>query len=506
MAFTKITKDMNIIAALADEPNDVGGLSAAQLKGKFDEGGLALKTFVNGTLIDELEAGTAAASIGAKDANGHKTNVQGELDNIRESIVAGTVPDGGITTAKLHDGAVTNDKLADPAPTLVGSLLRSLRTNLGDKWALCNGDWYDPEDYPELWAIISTRDYPADNPEYALPADLPSGLLTNGYANGIWGLYNGQLAAEASTKNIAVIIDGKGRGIYTVQPKNSEWSSGGLVGVENDGTQYVVFVLVSNNTLKIYTTADFSSYTIRQSHTLTQVSSSFPDSHVSAAYFDGTYYYLHRTGNNSNQFITVLDTSFNIVREVAVSLYTYRIVPVENRVYGVTWTSGQNSDYAIGVKVLNGDAPTTISGYRTIDVSGNSFSYKMLPVNDDYDVFLYHNSPILVPRDETLPLQTISIPDSPTITAMFVSGDGTKLLAWSSTDCYSCPIDADPTQAASWTKTTISGAVWTNWTNSYVYSYRFKSVALPAKKQIVRAPLIPTIAESSCYNYIKVKE
>ena len=53
---TNFTKDMNIIAALDDEPNDVGGLTAAQLKAKFDEGGLALKTFINGTLIPEAEA------------------------------------------------------------------------------------------------------------------------------------------------------------------------------------------------------------------------------------------------------------------------------------------------------------------------------------------------------------------------------------------------------------------------------------------------------------------
>ena len=504
MAFSKITKDMNIIAALDDEPNDVGGLSAAQLKAKFDEGGLALKAAYNDH-IDDLAKSTAAANIGAKDLNGDPTDLQSAIDNAAAATV-GAIPDGSITTAKLRNGAVTNAKLADPAPTKVGALLRSVRTDLGDKWALCNGDWYDPEDNPELWAAISTRDYPVDNPEFVLPADLPDGYLTGGYANGIWGLYNGQFAAEAGTRSVAVIVDDKGRGIYTVQPKNGEWSSGELVGVENNGSQYVVFVLKSYTTLNIYTTTDFSSYTIAKTLTLTQSSSSLADIHNSAAFFDGTNYYLHRTGNNANQFITVLDAEFNLVREVAVSIYAYRVVPVENRVYGVTWTSGQNSGYDIGVKVLNGDAPTTISGYRTIAVSGTSFGCRLLPVNNSYDILLYYNTPILVPCDETLPLQTISIPGASTITAMFVSGDGTKLLAWDGANCFSCPIDADPAQTASWTKTTVSGAVWSSWTNSYVYSYRFKSVALPSKKQIVRAPLVPTIVESECYNYIKVKE
>lgn len=55
MALTKFTKDMAIISALDEEPNDVGGLSAAELQAKFDEGGQALKTYINDTMIPETE-------------------------------------------------------------------------------------------------------------------------------------------------------------------------------------------------------------------------------------------------------------------------------------------------------------------------------------------------------------------------------------------------------------------------------------------------------------------
>ena len=51
MAFEKFNKDMKIISALDDEPNDVGGLTAAALKAKFDEGGEAIKRYINDTLI-----------------------------------------------------------------------------------------------------------------------------------------------------------------------------------------------------------------------------------------------------------------------------------------------------------------------------------------------------------------------------------------------------------------------------------------------------------------------
>lgn len=50
----EISTDLDIIAKLADEPNDVGGLSAAELKAKFDEAGNAIKEYINGTLIPAL--------------------------------------------------------------------------------------------------------------------------------------------------------------------------------------------------------------------------------------------------------------------------------------------------------------------------------------------------------------------------------------------------------------------------------------------------------------------
>lgn len=74
MALSQFSKDMNIIAALDDEPNDVGGLSAGELKAKFDEGGLALKEYINGTLLVQISAQLATKA---------------ELDE----VVAGISPD-----------------------------------------------------------------------------------------------------------------------------------------------------------------------------------------------------------------------------------------------------------------------------------------------------------------------------------------------------------------------------------------------------------------------------
>ena len=58
---TKFTGDLDIIAALDDEPNDVGGLTAAQLKAKFDQGAKTLADYINDTLTEELETVTLPA-------------------------------------------------------------------------------------------------------------------------------------------------------------------------------------------------------------------------------------------------------------------------------------------------------------------------------------------------------------------------------------------------------------------------------------------------------------
>lgn len=66
MAITFFTEDLNIIQKLDDQPNDVGGLSADELKQKFDESGNKIKDFLNNTLIPELDEAFSDAMTTAK--------------------------------------------------------------------------------------------------------------------------------------------------------------------------------------------------------------------------------------------------------------------------------------------------------------------------------------------------------------------------------------------------------------------------------------------------------
>jgi hypothetical protein len=61
MALTKLTSSVNIIQTLPDTPNaGVGGLTATQLKQKFDESANIIKTYVNNTLTTELDTSLSA--------------------------------------------------------------------------------------------------------------------------------------------------------------------------------------------------------------------------------------------------------------------------------------------------------------------------------------------------------------------------------------------------------------------------------------------------------------
>ena len=48
--------DLVIIQKLDDEPNDVGGLTAAELKAEFDKGNLTAQKYINETLIPRIVA------------------------------------------------------------------------------------------------------------------------------------------------------------------------------------------------------------------------------------------------------------------------------------------------------------------------------------------------------------------------------------------------------------------------------------------------------------------
>lgn len=56
MALTKLTENVNIIQSLSDRPNSIDGLTAAQLKERYDRAGAIIKDYLNTVLTEELDA------------------------------------------------------------------------------------------------------------------------------------------------------------------------------------------------------------------------------------------------------------------------------------------------------------------------------------------------------------------------------------------------------------------------------------------------------------------
>lgn len=125
-SFTNLTTDLDVIQKLDDLPNAVGGLSAADLKAKFDEAANAVKDYINTVLLAQLQAETSGQ------AGANRIGISGIVgltgtDNVQDALAAiyaaaqaaqaGTILDGTITTEKLADLAVTTIKLAENAVT-----------------------------------------------------------------------------------------------------------------------------------------------------------------------------------------------------------------------------------------------------------------------------------------------------------------------------------------------------------------------------------------------------
>ena len=81
-------EDMDIIQKLDDEPNDVGGLSAEQLKAEFDSAGNKTKDFINNELIPSIIAEELTEEARAAAEAERVANEQERVSNENERIVA----------------------------------------------------------------------------------------------------------------------------------------------------------------------------------------------------------------------------------------------------------------------------------------------------------------------------------------------------------------------------------------------------------------------------------
>ena len=95
--------DVNFISKLDDEPNDVGGLTSAELKAKFDEAGNAIKDYLNNVFVPAVEKitlpGSGDMQTATYDPDGKKTNVFKYADDAAVAATKGFMTETQVNSA-----------------------------------------------------------------------------------------------------------------------------------------------------------------------------------------------------------------------------------------------------------------------------------------------------------------------------------------------------------------------------------------------------------------------
>ena len=109
MALSTYSGNTDYIAQLNDQPNDNDGLSAAELKAKFDQFGTEFKEYFNETHLPEVETAINAAASGIPTGGADASILlDGTITNEKLKSTAGSE---AVDTNVIRDGAVTGDKL-----------------------------------------------------------------------------------------------------------------------------------------------------------------------------------------------------------------------------------------------------------------------------------------------------------------------------------------------------------------------------------------------------------
>lgn len=143
LEITYLDGDLAVIQKLDDEPNDVGGLTSAELKAKFDQAGLAIQSYLNNTLIPELlaadatEAARSAAEAARETAEAARAAAEAAraaAEQAREDATSGIVAQAAqkaqeaaasaeqaaqVVMGKIPDGSIAKEKLVEDVQNIL---------------------------------------------------------------------------------------------------------------------------------------------------------------------------------------------------------------------------------------------------------------------------------------------------------------------------------------------------------------------------------------------------
>lgn len=95
---TDLTANVNNIQALSDRPNTADGITAQQLKERFDKAGADIKTYINSTLITQIEGYLNEAKTHIETLEGLMSGYDTRITNLDNN------------TVKTNDSRLTNSR------------------------------------------------------------------------------------------------------------------------------------------------------------------------------------------------------------------------------------------------------------------------------------------------------------------------------------------------------------------------------------------------------------
>lgn len=107
MALPAFSDDVQVIHVLSDNPVTDDNLTVQQFKDKFDQAAIAIKNYINNTLIPAIEAAIPSSITTAM--LGSKVVTTAKIAD--KAVGSGQIDDGAVGTAQLGTGVVTAAKL-----------------------------------------------------------------------------------------------------------------------------------------------------------------------------------------------------------------------------------------------------------------------------------------------------------------------------------------------------------------------------------------------------------
>lgn len=124
MAIPKMTDELNIISQLGDNPNTDNGLTAEELKAKFDEAPKLIKEYINNKLVPAVQKVEDTAE-------GHTTKIQAMESSLTEATsLANSAGQTAAAAAAAAKNAQTTANEAKQAAAAAGGMQREFSSGL----------------------------------------------------------------------------------------------------------------------------------------------------------------------------------------------------------------------------------------------------------------------------------------------------------------------------------------------------------------------------------------